>query len=138
MPDDTPTWAAAIEARLISHIDSRISGLDSGIAGLDSRIGRLESRISSLDSRIGELATRDELGALREELHRVRADIMVRIGRLQDALTRHREEADVNYSMAATTAGRIASLEDSIIALTRMLKRLQTRLDDLEGRQDPH
>jgi hypothetical protein len=131
MSDAAPGWAVAMEARLAERLD-----------GLTAYVDKLPTRaeFDKLPTRaeFDKLPTRAEFERLRADLDRARSDIMARIDRLQDELTRQGEEGVVNYNLSASTTGRLVALEDTVITLTRMLKRVQSRLDDLEGKQQGH
>lgn len=144
MSDAMPAWAREMLTLLVKA-DGRQQGFGDRLEALDGRLEALNGRLEALDGRLdllegglAEVRTRLNGMATRDELHRVRADIMSRIDRLQEDLTRQTEEGAVNYNMAATTAGRIVSLEETVISLTRLVRRVQSRLDDLEGKQQGH
>ena len=109
----------------------------------------LQSQVASLHRDLNEQIV-DLRGGLRSEFaHRLRevtselatlrTDVMARIDHLQDALTEQRQ-SDVVTVATADRAERIVkslqednmSLGEQISALTKMVRRLQTRVDKLE------
>ena len=129
MNDDMPRWAKAMEERLAARMVTRE----------EMNALRADLRAFATREDLAAFATREDLAAFatREDLIRFRADIMERIDRLQNALTKQVTEGEVNYNMAATMAGRVGSLEETVIALTRLVRMLSSRVDELDNRQKP-
>lgn len=138
MSDEMPAWAREMQNLLLGRLDGIEGRFEGRLDGIDVRLGGLKGRLDGFESRLGAIEARISTLATRDELSRVRADIMERIDRLQEDLTRQTEEGTVNYNMAATAAGRLVSLEETVISLTRLVRRVQSRLDDLEGKQQGH
>jgi predicted nucleic acid-binding Zn-ribbon protein len=95
-----------------------------------------------------QTALRADVTTLRTDVTTLRTDVMARIDRLQDALTEQRASDVVTFG-AADRAEKIVkslqednlSLGEQISALTKMVRRLQTRVDKLEegrGEGSPH
>jgi hypothetical protein len=105
--------------------------------GIDSNIRRILSGISALELNVTNITV--ELTDLRADVTTFRTDVMARIDRLQDALTEQRQSDVVTFG-AAERAEQIAkaarednlSLGEQLTALARMVRRLQTRVDQLE------
>jgi chromosome segregation ATPase len=154
MSDLPPRWAravvdavgamrddvAAIRAAMLTRDDAARFATRDDLARLATRddLARLATR-EDLDALRAYVDTlRAEMDALRAELIRTRTEIMERIDRLQAAVTQQQQEESVNYNMSATTAGRLVSLEESLIAVTRLLRMLQSRVEELENRSRGH
>ena len=87
-------------------------------------------------------AMRDELGSIRAEMATRSnvADIMARIDRLQEDLTRQREGSVVELGTVEmamrkndTTRADVQTLTDMVLALTRQVRRMEADLIQLRG-----
>jgi chromosome segregation ATPase len=130
MQDETPGWAKALETGLSARLDTLVTRMD----GLASRMDGLATRaeFEGLANRIDGLASRMDGLATRAELNGMRADIMDRIDRLQDALAQQQTESAVNYASADRVREMMRSTEDQISAMMRMIFSIRTRLDEVE------
>jgi chromosome segregation ATPase len=140
--EQPPSWAVALieqvqamRAEMATRADlvALRADLEALRADLEALRGEMVTRAD-----LGILATHEELDQLNASLMRIRTEIMERIDRLQEALTRQQQESVVNYATASRARETMRSLEEEVTALTRMVMRLSRRLDDLEGRQKDH
>ena len=120
---------ADLLAALRSEIDSLRTEIRSEIEGLRSEF---RSEIEGLRLR---------LDGLEAKLISVRADVMARIDRLQDEMGARRESEVVNLGIAEraardanTAREHIQTLSSQISALMRMIRMLESRMDQYEGR----
>ncbi|QYU66334.1 DUF1664 domain-containing protein [Leptolyngbya sp. 15MV] len=134
--DDTPAWAKG----LIEQIGAMRADFDALRAEMATRanMDALRADMDALRAEMGNLATHAELDQLNAALVRARAEIMARIDRLQEALTQQQDESVVNYAASNRAEEMIKNLRDEVSVLTRIVMRLRTRLDDIEGRQRDH
>lgn len=116
--DAMPVWAAAMEARLATGIGDLRAGLGAEVAGL------------------------------RTEVADTRAGIMARIDRLPGALTRVQEggvvelgSAEQSLRRAESAQGEVRALTDRALtdmmqALNRLLRRMQTDIDQIRDAKE--
>jgi chromosome segregation ATPase len=110
--------------------EADIKRLLSGMKALQTDVAGIKSEVSALFAS----------AALSVDVSTLRTDLMARIDRLQDALTQQRVSDVVTYAaaeraetIAKATRSEADSLGDQMAALTRMVRRLETRMDQLEG-----
>jgi septal ring factor EnvC (AmiA/AmiB activator) len=89
-----------------------------------------------------DLALRGELGQLRGELGQLRGDLMARLDRHEDRLTAIREDIAVNFNRADRAVDAVKGLRTELdhlstefAGMTRQVRRLQTQLDEINGRR---
>lgn len=110
MSDEMPAWAREMQKQFTSQNEI------------------LLGHLVALEARINVLATRDDLS-------RLLADASERIER---AAIQRDEKGLINLLGTSREEERLRSTEDQLNALTRIVMRLRTRLDDLEGKQQGH
>lgn len=125
MQDETPGWAKALETGLSARLDMLASRMDGLATRADLEGLATRAELETLATRIDGLATR-------AELNRMRADIMDRIDRLQDALAQQQTESAVNYASADKVRDMMRSTEDQLSAMMRMIFSIRSRLDEVE------
>jgi methyl-accepting chemotaxis protein len=115
----------------LSTLHAKIDFLVGHVATLATQVTTLATQVTTLATQVATLATRDELTEMR-------AAIMARIDRLQDASTiqHHERIVDVAASERAERLAKAArddatSLGEIVTPLIRVVHGMRTQLDDL-------
>jgi hypothetical protein len=117
MSDRTPpAWAGAMEGRLLSAVEA-----------MRADMATRADVASAVDALRADMATRRNVD-----------DIMARIDRLQEDLTRQRDSGVVELGTAEmalrkndNTRGDVQTLTDMVLALTRQVRRMDAELRQL-------
>jgi methyl-accepting chemotaxis protein len=129
---------------------------DDPIANILAALNRLE--VGQAELRVGQTELRDGQAHLRtelsDELGRIRADLMARMDRLQDAITAIRDDITVNfgradhvqrntdnarlelralYEIVAGVRGELVTQNGVVSGMERQIQRLQTDVRALRG-----
>lgn len=91
---------------------------------------RLDAVADEFHEEIGELRT--EVGALRTEVRELRAEMSARFDRVEDRVTRLRDELDLSMGRMDEVESARESSSATHRQLWRLYRRLQTDVDELK------
>ena len=121
MSDDGSVLAA------IARLDGRFDHIDERIDRISERIDRISERIERVEQRLGEVEA---------TVQQLRVDVMGRLDRQQDDLTRIRDDIGVNYAANETARERNNQFRNEYNQLASQVSLVHRRLRDLEQRFD--
>jgi hypothetical protein len=128
---------SALHAKIDMLVD-HVATLAKQMATLTTQVATMTTQVATLTTQVATLTTQVATLATKEELTEVRAVIMARIDRLQDASTlqHHERIVDVASSERAEKIAKaarddVSSLGEIVTPLIRVVHGIRTQLDDL-------
>lgn len=111
----------------------RLDRLEAGQKAAIERLDRLEA---------GQKAATERLDRLEASQNKLRADVMERIDRVQNAVTQLRDDHVVNFGASdavkranENTREELRSLSEVVFTLVRQLRAISTRVEQLEEKR---
>lgn len=136
MSDDATTRILTAIQALGGAIEALGGRLDRLEAGQEATIGRLDHL------GVGQNATTERLDHLEATQSKLRADVMERIDRVQNAVAQPRDDNAVNFGASdavkranENTREEVRGLSEVVFTLVRQLRAVSTRVDQLEEKR---
>ncbi len=120
MDSELKQYLEAMEGRLLTHLDSRLSKLDDRMAQFDQRMAQFDQRMGQFDNALEQLEAR-----MVEKMRDMQTELLRGFAAISEAQTLRLRKVEADQSnLDAALSGRVSVLEKRLLEIELRLGRV--------------